>query len=83
MTDFNTTLPSAGIRKRGRPRGTTLEGVDRPRYDEMEALMEEHKVPSLPAAAKEVLPRAYGFGRLDNEWIVRRLCEGYRRNRST
>jgi hypothetical protein len=82
MTNFTTTQPSTGSRL-GRPPGTTYAWCDAPLYDEMEKLIRNRKVTSPRHAAREVLSRAYGYGYAHDESIVRRLVNGYRRDRST
>jgi hypothetical protein len=72
-----------GSRGPGRPPGTTYELVDTPRYDEMEDLLRRNAVPSLTAAARQVVPRAYGFGTTLEASIERRLVRGFRQVRST
>src|SRR5262245_23668597 len=64
----------------GRPAGTTYAWMDEPLYDQMDALIASRKVISLRAAAREVAPRAYGYGYAQEDSIVRRLVDGFRDN---
>ena len=77
------TGPSVGHRPLGRRKGSTYDWIDAPRYDEMEPLLKSHKVKSVWDAAAMVMHNAWGFGMVADDWLKRRLVEGYRRNRST
>jgi hypothetical protein len=77
------TASSVGHRPLGRRKGTTYEWIDAPRHDEMAAILERHEAKSLSDAAGMVMHRAWGFGMVADDWLKRRLVEGFRRNRST
>jgi hypothetical protein len=49
----------------------------------MAAILERHEAKSLSDAAGMVMHKAWGFGMVADEWLKRRLVEGFRRNRST
>ena len=70
------TIEPIQISKRpGRPKGTNYLGVDAPLHEEMRRLWEERAVPSLTAAARLVVARAYGSG--TPEAKIRRLEKTY------
>lgn len=77
------TVPSVGHRPLGRRKGTTYDWIDQPRYNEMAAILERHEAKSLWDAAGMVMHRAWGFGMVADDWLKRRLVEGFRRNGST
>jgi hypothetical protein len=83
MTETAATAPSVQRRPGGRPPGTNYDWIDIPCHDEMEALLKRHEVTSLWEAAGCVMPRARGYGMVDEDWLKKRLVTGYRRNRST
>ena len=67
---------AVSARRRGRPRGTSYRGVDAALHDEMRRLLEKCAVPSLTAAARSVVGRAYGSGSRESK--VTRLVRTYR-----
>jgi hypothetical protein len=64
------------LKRRGRPKGTNYARVDAPRHEEMRALLEAGVVPSVTAAAWQVVGRAYGRTS-EPESKVRRLVRSY------
>ena len=68
-------------KRRGRPKGTDYRGVDAPLHEEMRRLIKEREVPSLTAAARSVVGRAYGGANTQLESKITRLVRSYPFNR--
>ena len=60
--EVSTAARADATKRRGRPVGTDYRVVDGPLHEEMRDLLKRRLVPTLTAAARSVVDRAYGGG---------------------